>query len=88
MSEEKRKVYTLVMVLALVLCGFLMGVFAMGLYRDSQSQQDDRAWKMVASDDIDENACVRVAVQQGHRRDKKFLDWCMSQMAKVPHPPA
>lgn len=86
MSEEKHKAYRLFLILAMMTCGFLLGIAAEGLYRDSLSEQDERAWKLVASDNIDENACIRVAAQSGKRRDVKFINWCLGEMAKVPHP--
>lgn len=85
MSEEKHKAYRLFLILAMLTCGFLLGVAAMDRYRDVLGEQDERGWRMVASDSVDENACIRVAAQTGKRRDTKFINWCLDQMSKLPH---
>ena len=82
MSEEKRKVYSMVMVLALLLCGFLMGVFAMSMYNASQDQLSKQAWAYVASDNINDQACIHVAAMNNQQLDPKFMVWCKGELAK------
>jgi hypothetical protein len=81
-SEEQLKVARLALIIALLLAGFLMGVAAESLYNDAQSERDERAWRMVGSSDINENVCIRLAQQQGQRRNLKYLQTCMDMLNK------